>query len=144
MKSIIVFVVLVVFSVSFFGLKYFLFKPSFSNMDYQESILIDTYLLEEEKLVGFFSGNKTNQSTNSLLFDKNLYLIISLKNIGNQAAWGILACKVENNTFQINVPHLKRKMKKYAHFVIPYFGLISRNKNLPPKISTKWIEMNTK
>ena len=130
--------------VLFFIWKGFLLKPSFTNQEYEKQILIEAYLFNKHQLVRLFSDDEMLQNNRAILLGEKLYLVISFKNIGDRAAWGILSCNVEGNNVEVRVPHLGRRMEEYAHFVIPYFGFLAGEEKLLPKISVEWSDLQTK
>lgn len=98
-----------------------LLNPSYSNQ-----IQVETYLMSRANLIELFKGNPpkpdmtpfSSRYEDKYEYEKSssprFYLVVRLKNEGDQIAWGVLNASVDGEiTHEIQVPPLPPKMDQF-------------------------------
>ncbi len=126
----------------------FLERWLFSNRGYAKEMEIKTYLLTDEELAWFLShqDEEIKQPSQKDLYNKNINLLLRIKNHKGAAAWGSLAWKTGYHSWQIlQVGGLSGYDKKFADFVIPIGIQPVLNSDEPPEeVRVKWLSLYTK
>lgn len=100
------------------------------NPEYAEKVKFETYLMSEQNVIDLFKTGLPNPDTRDAKdslpvhspfpTDIRAYLVIRIKNIGDEIAWGRL--NVFSGDFRgrhIDIPPLPPKMKDYEILVLP-------------------------
>ncbi len=116
----------------------------FSNAEYETSILIKSYLLDDNKLHSFFEGDHDQFE----LIDgypvagNRYYYVVRVKNKGGKGAWGELSFRIDNKEFaSVKIPVLGPYAGEYI-CLIPvsmYGGILDKS-----RITTKWSKLYSK
>ena len=127
---------------------FFLERWLFSNRGYAKKMEIRTYLLTDEQVALVLShpNEDITQPSQKNLYNKNINLLLRIKNHKGAAAWGSLAWKTGYHSWQIlQVGGLSGYDKKFADFVIPIGIQPVLNSDEPPEeVRVKWLSLYTK
>ena len=118
----------------------------FSNPDYKDQIVLESFLLNEQHIVSLFGENKRYQPTYEKVIEgHNIYLVISVKNIGNQYAWGTLECYIEDIHKPIKLEvGATAHMRFFEYYLIPVKHRLHRTSLTIPKITLEWKSLYSK
>ena len=117
-----------------------------SNKGYAKNIEVKSYLLTDEQLINLLSQPKQDvkQPSQNELYNKNINLVLRIKNHGQGVVWGTLAWKIgEGGWGNVEVDDMPPIRVSYAKtfndFIIPVGNIIFFDKDIPsPKIQVKW------
>jgi len=123
----------------------------FSNKGYAKQIEVKTYILTQKQVVQLFETpnkepvqltiNELNKISNE---NKNRYVVVRVKNLGNVYAWGVLSCKTGLRTpVPIGIPSIK---STYSDYVICISGIFiaPSEQSIHPATNYEWTELYTK
>jgi hypothetical protein len=127
------------------------------NLTYAGQIEMEVYLMTQQNVMNLFEGKPPNPDTQTILktsdlYDKpkpdpadpRFYLVIRLKNRGDQVAWGILDYFVEGEkTREVEIPSLPSHMRDYKNIILEASRI---DKSLPgsyPHLEVKWQQLFT-
>lgn len=119
----------------------------FSDMEYEEFIRVDFYLLNKEQVANLFLGNTAEvvQPDYRDLDKEHLYAAILFKNNGNKSAWGIVNISISGRKIpNLNVLNLSPNMEEFSTYIIPLHGIILPQTETHPKLEIIWKELDTK
>jgi hypothetical protein len=120
-------------------------KLLFSRQEYKNNLIVDSFIMKEEQLCNLFDNDIANQLSNEELLNKQLYIVVCIRNNGKMTAWGELRCVInEQNIINVPVTHIGNNENKAYKFVIPYSGGVYLGKNRTPKITCQWKKLFTK
>ena len=132
-------------------------NPSQLNLAYSNQIEVEVYLMSQHNVLNLFEGKSPDPDRQTILKSSNLcdkptpnpldprfYLVIRLKNKGDQIAWGLLDYFVEGRrTRGIDVSSLPSHMQGFTNIVLKASHI---DKNLPgsyPHLEVKWKQLFT-
>lgn len=117
-----------------------------NNKEYAANIDMETYLISEDKLAEILSNHweqKITQETHRQLYGKTVYFVVRVRNKGDLAAWGTLACRVDGDNFGVCIAGVP--FGNWFSYIVPRGGgYISKNDDTVPAIEIKWTELYTK
>ncbi|NNM43941.1 MAG: hypothetical protein HKM07_06325 [Chlamydiae bacterium] len=127
---------------------FFLERWLFSNRGYAKEMEIKTYLLTDEQLAWSLShqDEEIKQPSQKDLYNRNVNLLLRIKNHRGASAWGSLAWKTKYQGWQmLQVGGLSCYDKKFADFVVP-IGIqkVANSDELPEEVRVKWLSLYTK
>lgn len=128
------------------------------NPEYAKKIKYETYLMSEQNVIDLFETGLPNPDTqdakdshvvySTLPTDPRAYLVIRVKNTGDQIAWGRLKIFIGSfNSRDIDILPLPPNMKDYEILVLPshqYERYEKRSTLVYPNIHASWGSVYTK
>ncbi|MBX7066593.1 MAG: hypothetical protein K1X28_05130 [Parachlamydiales bacterium] len=139
------------------------------NPAYANQIEVETYLMSEPNLINLFQGEPPNPDKRDINsqkvfwsggrfpgpLDPRFYLVIRVKNNGDQTAWGVLNYTYEDQFVRhIDVPPLPAKMCDFKNIVLlaqpkdsfgaPTFSLKNDKISPYPQLKSTWLRIYTK
>jgi hypothetical protein len=120
-----------------------------SNKKYAKNIEVHTYLITKDQVAKLFSEENAEviQKTNKELYNyskKGIFLLIRCRNKGENAAFGILNCKIPNRGVPISIDiDTLHADNSFHDCVIHIDGGIDPNDNTLPIIIYKWKSLYT-
>ncbi len=127
------------------------------NLAYAGQIETEVYLMTHQNVIDLFEGKPPNPDTQTILqasglywkpdpdpADPRFYLVVRLKNKGDQVAWGALDYFVEGKkTRKVEISFLPAHMGDYKNIVLEAIFI---DKNFPgpyPHLEVKWQQLFT-
>ena len=119
-----------------------------SNKKYEKHIVIRSAVVTEDEVMNFFDSVDlpVEQKKNRDLYNKNLFLIVQCKNIGELCPFGQMQFKVQGRNFLIPVycATLDGNMENFQNCAIIYIGNgIVPNNDDRIKITYYWKSLYT-
>lgn len=133
--------------------------PKLLNPSYSDQIQVESYLMSQQNLIDLFEGLPPNPDKRSLTENETweelkkpssprFYLVLRLKNQGDQIAWGSLDFVVNGKkTRQIDVPPLGPNMSNYEIMALragQHDKCQFEIERSYPNLNTKWSLLYTK
>lgn len=125
----------------------------FANKNYENNIQMDAFIMSKTALINLaadiFNDKKIEQikleNYYELFQSKNTYIVLRIKNNGNQMAWGKLTCHFNGFEYNVNIDSLMANMKESTVFVFPLSGFIYPHNNFnKPVITFEWKKLYCK
>ncbi len=128
------------------------------NPAYADQIDVELYLMSLPNVIDLFEGKSPNPDTCEITWDEwskhnnpddltrpRTYLVVRLKNRGDQIAWGVLEHTVEGRKIKrmIDVPPLAPQASGFKNIIL----FPGRAKNIPgpyPELKASWLKLYTK
>jgi hypothetical protein len=119
----------------------------FSNKNYQTNIEVFAYILREDQIqLNTIFGEPVNlhQLQHKDLINPKNYLLVRLKNKGNQGAWGSLIININGVKYiKLEIPFLGSNMTKFSNYLLPLELVLPEDDHIP-KIETEWAGLYSK
>jgi hypothetical protein len=127
------------------------------NLAYANQVDVKAYLMSQQNIIDLFEGEAPTPDTQTIpdkgetIFyheqkssDPRFYLVIGLKNNGDQICWGILEnYSNEKKAHIIDVPPLGPRMKESKYIVIRAYPMDQKMPGDYPHLETKWLNLYT-
>lgn len=123
------------------------------NPEYASQVELETYLMSQQNLIDLFEGKSPSPDMEFMDKDKNIaandvpsnpryFLVVRVKNKGDQVIWGMVDCSVEDREKRkADIPPLPPKMDEFKNIVV-----FAYDRNIPgpyPQIRTDWYKLYT-
>jgi hypothetical protein len=124
------------------------------NPHYASQIDAEVYLMSQENVIALFEGNPPNPDTRFIPertysqpyvapqpADPRFFLVVRIRNHGDQAAWGVLNCFVgETEGWNVDIPPIPPEMQGYKNIVLLSNDI---SQGPYPKLELRWEQLYT-
>lgn len=118
----------------------------FSNKGYEKNIEAEVYVISEDNIGDTFNNilklQGIKQKSYQELYDKEIYLLLRLKNKGSVGAWGSLLCKFNGSNIRICINYVS--FKEWDNYLIPIGKQTWSKSDSIPKVTIEWEKLYTK
>lgn len=124
---------------------FFLVRWMYANKSYSKNIEVLPYVLTNEQVsyMLLHPNEEIQQPTNQALFNKNVNVVLRIRNRTNTLTWGKLYWTMYKKEWKevdvIEIP-MPGDNPKYSDIIIPIGSYALKNDELPDPIEIKWKE----